>query len=105
METTAKLLGEIRRTVREAETTELVDAAWDVHRLRHRVTGLLDRGARALVAVGDPHAERWCEVTWTSGDAPVVLARGLATLHRRLARAVDGDAPERDVSEGSVLVA
>jgi hypothetical protein len=82
-----ELLPEYQRTAREAAATDLADQPWDATRLRGRVVDLLERGGRALAAVGGSDASPWSAITWTDADPPVVLARALAIVHQRLAAA------------------
>jgi hypothetical protein len=82
-----ELLQEYQRTAREAAATDLTDQPWDATWLRGRVIDLLERGGFALAVLEGSDASPWCAITWTEADPPMVLARALAIVHRRLAAA------------------
>lgn len=84
MDDTTELLEQIRQAARKAADIDLTDAAWGTTGLRDLVIDLLERGARALVAIGAPGAQAWSSMTWSDTDRPVVLARALEVARRRL---------------------
>jgi hypothetical protein len=95
----SEILQDFERTAAIVATTGLDEMSWtDV--LRGQVVDQIHRGSRVLATIDGPGSERLATIRWSRTDAPVMLARGFARVHRRLV-ALDAQALQPALAEAA----
>jgi hypothetical protein len=79
----SEILQDFERTAAIVARTGLDEASW-TDLLRGQVVDLLHRGSRVLAAIDGSGSEHLATIRWSRTDSTVMLARGLARVHRRL---------------------
>jgi hypothetical protein len=77
------ILREFDRTAATLVEIDFDEESWTV--LRGSVIDLIHRGSRMLAVEG--HNRHLAAIRWSQADAPVVLARAFAKVHRELTAA------------------